>query len=1631
MNALSLLNSQILDALSEHVAVIDKDGVVIYTNKAWDNFVQKNDNSSRVEIGVNYLDVLKKSQNSEGDKLDFCNGILNVIKRDENYFQIDYPFNSSNIKRWYTMHVSPIGDNGAVVIANSDITERVLMEIQVRKNESRISKLFDSASEGIFTANNKGIITLVNDATCTMFGYSREELVGASIEKLMLPKDKSHHHTKVDYFFSNSHSRKMGNGKIEIKGSRKNGETFPIGVSLSSFELENEKLAVAFVSDLTEINDAKTEIQQQADLLLKTSEMAQIGTWKWNIKDDNVMWDKVLHQIFETKKGFEPSFEGYIKRVEEGEIETVKNSIYKALEEKSYFENNYKITTYKGNIKHLKTWGKVELDEDGNAINMLGVCKDVTSQVEKENELKESELRFRELFEKLNAIISGTNTGVWEWDLVTNEVHFSKEWGQQLGYSYDEIVQEFATWEKLVHPDDIDETKKRIETYLKGEQKEYNYIHRLKHKNGEWKHILTKAVVSKRAEDGSPLYLMGTHNDVNKEVLYLQEISEYEKHFSVSMDLVCIVNVEGYFIKVNSRFVELLGYTELDLMSQPMIDFVHPDDVDKTRNEVEKVINGKQTTQFVNRYKCKNGDYKHLMWTSKLDPDSGLRYSGAHDVTALVGAQEKSKQYFDILNNSLNEMYIICAKTLHFIDANIGAQKNIGYTVKELQELTPIDLKPDITEEYLQRIVEPLVIGKEPFVTFETRHQRKDGSTYMAFLNLQLTKLGGKDVFIALALDVTERVVREAELKSTKKRLENIVDYANVGITYTNKENEVVKANNKFAKILEYDSGEEIVGMGVKDFTHPDDLDADLYLSQEIKDGKRDAYQIEKRYVTKNKNIKWVDLNVSAIRNKSGELENFIAMAIDITAKKEIQENLIRNEKNYRGIVDSFHDVITRVNSKGILEMVSPSVENILGYKVTDVLNNKATDLYVNASDRDAYLQEVKEKGFVNNYQTQVYNKKGDVVDIVANGRLYEDSYGDYGVQTVFMDVTETKKNALKIARSEKRLKDVFDNVNDAILVTNMNSEIQEYNNAFISLCEVEIDYNESVSKYITMLHSEKKDRIGYLKKLEKDGVNSFEGEMIIGNGKIKWIDTKSTAIYDEEQKLIGIRDVVRDVTERKEKEEVFSVLTELSSTHGGKHYFKKLSNSLSELLNVEHVIIGLYHRKEERVESLGYSLSGELQDNFSYQLLDTPCKIVLEGEFELVESGVQKKYPKDKHLAEMNAESYMGVTLFKGEDPIGIIALLDSKPFTNIDFITSILIQIKTRIETEITRTKVEGLIIKREARFRGMIENSSEITCLIDETGTVKYIAPSITKILNYTVEELLGEKIFDYIHEDDREKTVDRLMQEYEDGSDGVYDVYRLKKKEGGFKYFRAILSNHFNTEGINGFIINAQDISELIIAENERYKIALHTEEKERKRFSQDLHDGLGQTIAAASLYMNTLDDLVGDQLDAETLEIFKTGKDLVNKSAKETRMVSHNIMPPSLTQFGLSDSLSEMVSNYQKIKDNVDITFKSNIREHRFTHEVELSLYRVVQELINNALKHSKAKHIDVSVLIHGLSCEISVKDDGIGFDYDVIKKDKKSGIGLKNIEQRIKVVEGDLEINSRDEGTEFVITIAV
>jgi PAS domain S-box-containing protein len=126
-----------------------------------------------------------------------------------------------------------------------------------------------------------------------------------------------------------------------------------------------------------------------------------------------------------------------------------------------------------------------------------------------------------------------------------------------------------------------------------------------------------------------------------------------------------------------------------------------------------------------------------------------------------------SARFGRILDNSFNEIYIFDAVTLYFVQVNLGARQNLGYTSDEMARMTPLDLKPELSEQDFKKLIEPLLLKKEPMVVFQTVHQRTNGSLYPVEVRLQLMHDEFPPVFVAIIQDITERL--EAEEKNQKQ----------------------------------------------------------------------------------------------------------------------------------------------------------------------------------------------------------------------------------------------------------------------------------------------------------------------------------------------------------------------------------------------------------------------------------------------------------------------------------------------------------------------------------------------------------------------------------------------------------------------------------------------------------------------------------------------------------------------------------------------------------------------------------------------------------------------------------------------------------------------------------------------
>ena len=181
--------------------------------------------------------------------------------------------------------------------------------------------------------------------------------------------------------------------------------------------------------------------------------------------------------------------------------------------------------------------------------------------------------------------------------------------------------------------------------------------------------------------------------------------------------------------------------------------------------------------------------------------------------------------------------------------------------------------------------------------------------------------------------------------------------------------------------------------------------------------------------------------------------------------------------------------------------------------------------------------------------------------------------------------------------------------------------------------------------------------------------------------------------------------------------------------------------------------------------------------------------------------------------------------------------------------------------------------------------------------------------------------------------------------------------------------------------------------------------IETQENERQRIAADLHDGIGAALAGIKLMLNQFKP----ESEADK-ELLHECKDAIQKTASSAREISHDLLPPALETIGLVRTLERMAKNLS----SSSLIIKTNcLLNYRLDKKIELALYRITQELINNTIKYAQASVITIELVEKEEGIFFQYFDNGIGFD-----KKGHNGLGLKNIESRVQMIEGTIEFFS-------------
>lgn len=223
--------------------------------------------------------------------------------------------------------------------------------------------------------------------------------------------------------------------------------------------------------------------------------------------------------------------------------------------------------------------------------------------------------------------------------------------------------------------------------------------------------------------------------------------------------------------------------------------------------------------------------------------------------------------------------------------------------------------------------------------------------------------------------------------------------------------------------------------------------------------------------------------------------------------------------------------------------------------------------------------------------------------------------------------------------------------------------------------------------------------------------------------------------------------------------------------------------------------------------------------------------------------------------------------------------------------------------------------------------------------------------------------------------------------------------FKKKTETTIYTSCTASKIINLSGEHeGYLIIAEDITERKETEKLILRTILETQDKERKRFADDLHDSLGPELSMTKLLVSHLRK-IGEN-DAKTMEIVLKCEGILDDSIANLREICFDLMPGALEKGGILDALDQLI-----LRVPIKMTVKTNISQLPLSKQQEVAIYRVFQEFINNSIKHSQAKKISISLRMNNNIMEIIIQDNGIGFD--IASKKKAGGRGLNTMITRV------------------------
>jgi PAS domain S-box-containing protein len=512
-----------------------------------------------------------------------------------------------------------------------------------------------------------------------------------------------------------------------------------------------------------------------------------------------------------------------------------------------------------------------------------------------------------------------------------------------------------------------------------------------------------------------------------------QKTEELDQFFEVSLDLLGIANTDGNFLRLNPAWERILGHSREELMAKRFLEFVHPDDLDRTREAISALRSQQKVLSFENRYRCKDGTYRWLQWSSA--PAGKLIYAAARDVTenkqseeALRKAEEK---YRSIFEGALEGIYETSPEG-QYLTANPALAKMLGVgSPDEVTSLTKdsalqVWVDPNLREEYAR-----LIEAKGVVLGFEVQFWCKDRTKiWVSISGRRVCGPNGQTLLHSGFIeDITERKGVEEALQEIELKYRRLYESMREAFVKVDMGGRIQEFNSAYQTMLGYSAGE------LRKKTYQDlipenwhDKERKIIAEQVLPRGYSEVY--EKEYRRKDGTVFPVELRTFLLKDAAGGHSGMWAIVRDITERKRTEEALKQSEERFRQVAENVGDFIWETDANGLYRYTSPSVERILGYRPDELEGKKHFyDLFspeVRGELKAAALAVFAAKQPLRVFLNKNLSKEGKVVYLETSGAPVLDAAGYLvGYRGADTNVTERRRAEEELSQYREHLEDL------------------------------------------------------------------------------------------------------------------------------------------------------------------------------------------------------------------------------------------------------------------------------------------------------------------------------------------------------------------------------------------------------------------------------------------------------------------------------------------------------------------------------------------------------------------------------------------------------------------------------